>query len=387
MGINNNIFLIIISFFFLGNCNNPKNDTKMKSNNKVSLTKSFYGTTKDNKNIDLYSFKNSNGMEVEIINYGGIITSLKVPDKKGEIKDVVLGYNKLEDYINDSSYFGSIVGRYGDRIAKGKFNLNGNEYTLVTNNGENHLHGGNIGFDKVVWKAKTKIDSNSSSLILKYLSKDMEEGYPGNLDTTVIYKITNDNSIEIIYQAETDKTTIVNLTQHSYFNLSGDFSKSILDHEVQINADHFLPVNKSLIPIGDKSNVSMTAFDFRNFKKIGKDINANDLQLNYGNGYNHCWVLNDYEKGYRLIASAYHNDSGRLMEVFSDQPGLQFYTGNFLDGSLPQKKEGFYNFRSGFCLETEHFPNSPNQPEFPSVTLNPDEKYYSKTSYKFKIKE
>ncbi len=386
MIINKNFILIIISFFFLGRCNNPKNDNKMK-NNKVSITKSFYGITKDNRKVDLYSFKTENGMEVDIINYGGIITSLKVPDKKGEIKDIVLGYNKLEDYITESPYFGSIVGRYGNRIAKGKFNLNDTEYSLVTNNDENHLHGGNIGFDKVVWKAETKIDSNSSSLILKYLSKDMEEGYPGNLDTTVTYKITNDNSIEITYQAQTDKTTIVNLTQHSYFNLSGDFNQSILNHDVIIKAQHFIPVNKSLIPTGNKSDVSMTPFDFRNFKKIAKDINADDLQLNYGNGYDHCWVLNDYKKGYRLIASAFDEESGRLMEVYSDQPGLQFYTGNFLDGSLPQKKEGFYNFRSGFCMETQHFPNSPNQLDFPSVTLNPNEKYYSKTSYKFKIKE
>ena len=381
--INKNYILIIISFFFLGNCNN---DNKMRKN-KVSITKSLYGITKDNKKVNLYSFKTENGMQVDIINYGGIITSLKVPDKKGEIKDIVLGYNKLEDYITESPYFGSIIGRYGNRIAKGKFNLNGTEYELATNNDENHLHGGNIGFDKVIWKSETKIDSNSSSLILKYLSTDMEEGYPGNLDTTVIYEIKNDNSIEITYQAKTDKTTIVNLTQHSYFNLSGDFNQSILNHKIKINADQFLPVNKSLIPRGDKLDVSMTPFDFRNFKKIEKDINVDDLQLNYGNGYDHCWVLNDYKKGYRLIASAFDEESGRVMEVYSDQPGLQFYTGNFLDGSLPQKKEGFYNFRSGFCLETQHFPNSPNQSDFPSVILNPNETYYSKTSYKFKIKE
>ena len=381
--INKNYILIIISFFFLGNCNN---DNKMRKN-KVSITKSLYGITKDNKKVNLYSFKTENGMQVDIINYGGIITSLKVPDKKGEIKDIVLGYNKLEDYITESPYFGSIIGRYGNRIAKGKFNLNGTEYELATNNDENHLHGGNIGFDKVIWKSETKIDSNSSSLILKYLSTDMEEGYPGNLDTTVIYEIKNDNSIEITYQAKTDKTTIVNLTQHSYFNLSGDFNQSILNHKIKINADQFLPVNKLLIPTGDKLDVSMTPFDFRNFKKIEKDITVDDLQLNYGNGYDHCWVLNDSENGYRLIASAFDEESGRLMEVYSDQPGLQFYTGNFLDGSLPQKKEGFYNFRSGFCLETQHFPNSPNQSDFPSVILNPNETYYSKTSYKFKIKE
>ena len=383
MIINKHFILIIISFFFLGNCNN---DNKMRKN-KVSITKSLYGITKDNKKVNLYSFKTENGMQVDIINYGGIITSLKVPDKKGEIKDIVLGYNKLEDYITESPYFGSIIGRYGNRIAKGKFNLNGTEYELATNNDENHLHGGNIGFDKVLWKSETKIDSNSSSLILKYLSTDMEEGYPGNLDTTVIYEIKNDNSIEITYQAKTDKTTIVNLTQHSYFNLSGHFNQSILNHKIKINANQFLPVNKSLIPTGNKLDVSMTPFDFRNFKKIEKDINVDDLQLNYGNGYDHCWVLNDSENGYRLIASAFDEESGRLMEVYSDQPGLQFYTGNFLDGSLPQKKEGFYNFRSGFCLETQHFPNSPNQSDFPSVILNPNETYYSKTSYKFKIKE
>ena len=386
MIINKNFVLIIISFFFLGNCKNPKNDNKMRKN-KVSITKSFYGKTKDNKKVDLYSFKTENGMQVDIINYGGIITSLKVPDKNGETEDIVLGYNKLEDYINENPYFGSIIGRYGNRIAKGKFNLNGNQYTLATNNDENHLHGGNIGFDKVIWEAETKINSNSSSLILKYLSRDMEEGYPGNLYTTVTYKITNDNSVEIKYEAQTDKTTVINLTQHSYFNLSGDFNQSILNHKVKINADQFLPVNKSLIPTGNKLNVSMTPFDFRNYKEIKKDINADDLQLNYGNGYDHCWVLNDYKNGYRLIASAFHEESGRLMEVYSDQPGLQFYTGNFLDGSLPQKGEGSYNFRSGFCMETQHFPNSPNQPDFPSVTLNPNEKYNSKTTYKFKIKE
>ena len=386
MIINKNFVLIIISFFFLGNCKNPKNDNKMRKN-KVSITKSFYGKTKDNKKVDLYSFKNENGMQVDIINYGGIITSLKVPDKNGETEDIVLGYNKLEDYINENPYFGSIIGRYGNRIAKGKFNLNGNQYTLATNNDENHLHGGNIGFDKVIWEAETKINSNSSSLILKYLSRDMEEGYPGNLYTTVTYKITNDNSVEIKYEAQTDKTTVINLTQHSYFNLSGDFNQSILNHKVKINANQFLPVNKSLIPTGNKLNVSMTPFDFRNYKEIKKDINADDLQLNFGNGYDHCWVLNDYKNGYRLVASAFHEESGRLMEVYSDQPGLQFYTGNFLDGSLPQKEEGFYNFRSGFCMETQHFPNSPNQPDFPSVTLNPNEKYNSKTTYKFKIKE
>ena len=386
MIINKNFVLIIISFFFLGNCKNPKNDNKMRKN-KVSITKSFYGKTKDNKKIDLYSFKNKNGMQVDIINYGGIITSLKVPDKNGETENIVLGYNKLEDYINENPYFGSIIGRYGNRIAKGKFNLNGNQYTLATNNDENHLHGGDIGFDKVIWEAETKINSNSSSLILKYLSRDMEEGYPGNLYTTVTYKITNDNSVEIKYEAQTDKTTVINLTQHSYFNLSGDFNQSILNHKVKINANQFLPVNKSLIPTGNKLNVSMTPFDFRNYKEIKKDINADDLQLNYGNGYDHCWVLNDYKNGYRLVASAFHEESGRLMEVYSDQPGLQFYTGNFLDGSLPQKEEGFYNFRSGFCMETQHFPNSPNQPDFPSVTLNPNEKYNSKTTYKFKIKE
>ncbi|MBK79077.1 MAG: galactose-1-epimerase [Flavobacteriaceae bacterium] len=386
MIINKNFVLIIISFFFLGNCKNPKNDNKMRKN-KVSITKSFYGETKGNKKVDLYSFKNENGMQVDIINYGGIITSLKVPDKNGETENIVLGYSKLKDYINENPYFGSIIGRYGNRIAKGKFNLNGNQYTLATNNDENHLHGGNIGFDKVIWDAETKINSNSSSLILKYLSRDMEEGYPGNLYTTVTYKITNDNSVEIKYEAQTDKTTVINLTQHSYFNLSGDFNQSILNHKVKINANQFLPVNKSLIPTGNKLNVSMTPFDFRDYKEIKKDINADDLQLNYGNGYDHCWVLNDYKNGYRLVASAFHEESGRLMEVYSDQPGLQFYTGNFLDGSLPQKEEGFYNFRSGFCMETQHFPNSPNQPDFPSVTLNPNEKYNSKTTYKFKIKE
>ena len=382
MIINKNFVLIIISFFFLGNCKNPKNDNKMRKN-KVSITKSFYGKTKGNKKVDLYSFKNENGMQVDIINYGGIITSLKVPDKNGETENIVLGYSKLKDYINENPYFGSIIGRYGNRIAKGKFNLNGNQYTLATNNDENHLHGGNIGFDKVIWEAETKINSNSSSLILKYLSRDMEEGYPGNLYTTVTYKITNDNSVEIKYEAQTDKTTVINLTQHSYFNLSGDFNQSILNHKVKINADQFLPVNKSLIPTGNKLNVSMTPFDFRNYKEIKKDINADDLQLNYGNGYDHCWVLNDFDGGVRKIASANSDQSGIQMDVYTDQPGVQLYTGNFLNGSISSKQGLKYEKRSGFCLETQHFPDSPNKESFPNVYLKPGQVFKSKTVFKF----
>lgn len=355
-----------------------------QSKKMVTISKAAFGVTADSVQVDSYTLKNQQGMEVQIITYGGIITSLKVPNKAGVIEDVVLGYPTLAQYEKSSPYFGALIGRYGNRIAKGKFSLDGTEYALATNNGPNHLHGGEKGFDKVVWSAEVLDDEGA--LKLSYLSKDMEEGYPGNLKTIVTYTLTEDNALEVFYEATTDKKTIVNLTQHSYFNLSGDFSKTILDHEIMINADAFIPVDKTLIPTGELKEVANTPFDFRTAKPIGQDIDVENDQLKNGLGYDHCWVLNNQNQGIRLTATAFDKASGRFMEVFSDEPGIQLYTGNFLDGTLPSKQGGTYAYRTGFCLETQHYPDSPNQKEFPSVVLNPGETYKTKTSFKFSTK-
>ena len=359
---------------------------KNKAMPLVSIEKKAFGKTKEGLNVDQYILKNRNGMEISAINYGGIITSWKAKDRDGNYKDIVLGFNNLSEYESESPYFGAIIGRYGNRIAKGKFTLNGEEYTLAVNNGENHLHGGLKGFDKVVWDSKEVVDDSTASLVLSYVSDDMEEGYPGNLKVQVTYTLDNNDKLSVKYEAVTDKTTIINLTQHSYFNLSADFNTNILDHNILINADSFLPVDSTLIPTGEIRNVGDTPFDFRRPKNVGDEINNSNKQLMIGNGYDHCWVLNNQDQGLRFVASAYDSSTGRLLEVFSDQPGIQFYSGNFLDGSLKSKIGGTYDFRSGFCLETQHYPNSPNEKSFPSVTLNPGEKYETETIFKFSSK-
>lgn len=346
---------------------------------------SYFGSTDDGIEIQEYILKNNHGMMVKIISYGGIITSLEIPDNKGAFGDVVLGFNELKDYQERSPYFGALVGRYGNRIANASFELEGVTYDLAANDGVNHLHGGLKGFDKVVWKIEPKETQQGPSLILSYSSPDMEEGYPGNLSVEVVYILTDQNELKVSYSARTDKKTVVNLTQHSYFNLSGDFSKDILDHRVQILADQFLPVNNTLIPTGDFSSVKGTAFDFLSEKSIGKEIENVDEQLNRGMGYDHCFVLNDSNKGMRLAAKVVHSESGRVMEVFTDQPAIQFYTGNFLDGTLPSKQGGFYQHRTGFCLETQHYPDSPNQKNFPSTVLDIGEHYQTQTIYKFSV--
>lgn len=352
----------------------------------VTIMKKAYGITPDSIAVDSYTLKNENGMELTVITYGGIITSLKVPNKNQVLEDVVLGYDSLVQYTRKNPYFGAIIGRYGNRIAKGKFSLDNTEYQLATNDGPNNLHGGVKGFDKVVWNATEIKGDSTAALVLTYLSKDMEEGFPGNLETKVIYTLTNNNELEVTYEAKTDKKTIVNLTQHSYFNLSGDFSKTILDHEITIDADTFIPVDKTLIPTGELKDVTNTPFDFRVAKTVGQDIEVKDDQLKKGLGYDHCWVLNKQNEGIRLVSTAYHKESGRLLEIFSNEPGIQLYTGNFLDGTLPSKQGGTYGYRTGFCLETQHYPDAPNQKDFPSVVLNPGEKYESKTSFKFSVK-
>lgn len=354
---------------------------------KSAITQSEYGKMQDGTAVDQYVLKNTNGLEVDVITYGGRITSLKVPNKKGELENITLGFDNLDDYLKDNPYFGALIGRFGNRIAKGKFSLNGKEYSLAVNNGANHLHGGVKGFDRVVWAAEPIENDGKPALKLTYLSADGEEAYPGNLKVAVVYTLTNDNTLEVDYKATTDKTTIINLTQHAYFNLTGNFSKDILNHEVAINADAFLPVDGTSIPLGEIRKVAGTPFDFVKVKAVGKEINAENEQLELGKGYDHCWVLNGEKGKLRFAASAFDEESGRFMEVFTTEPGIQFYTGNFLDGTLPVPNGGTYAHRTGFCLETQHFPDSPNQKDFPTVVLNRGETYTSKTSFKFSVKK
>jgi aldose 1-epimerase len=370
------LFTVLLLALFSNSC--TKICKKMPT---LTVEKNQFGKTIDGTDVDQYILSNNNGMEISIITYGGVITSWTAADKNGEYKDVVLGYNTLAEYEAKTPYFGALIGRYGNRISGGKFKLDDQEYTLAANNGVNHLHGGLKGFDKVVWDAKAIVNDSSVSIELSYLSKDMEEGYPGNLETKVTYTLNNEDELSLSYEATTDKPTIVNLTQHSYFNLTADFNQDILNHDIVINADSFLPVDTTLIPTGEFKDVAETPFDFRKPKAIGKHINQENTQLENGMGYDHTWVLNGQDKGLRFVASAYEPVSGRLLEVYSDEPGIQFYSGNFLDGTLPNKSNGTYQHRTGFCLETQHYPNSPNQENFPSVRLNPGDKYESTTVF------
>lgn len=380
--------LAAVLFFFQACEGKHKNDASAEKEKEklpmVTIEKEAYGTTPEGEVVDLFRMQNENGMEISVITYGGIITSWTAPDRNGNYQDINLGYTSLDQYIESNPYFGAIIGRYGNRIAGGKFSLDGTDYTLATNDGSNHLHGGLKGFDKVVWSAEAQPGEGQASLKLSYTSADMEEGYPGELTVVVTYTLTNDNSLVVDYQAETTRPTIVNLTQHAYFNLSGDFSRTILDHEIQIQANEYLPVDETLIPTGELAPVGGTPFDFRIAKAIGKEIEEEDDQLIKGKGYDHCWVLTG--TGNRKVASAYHPASGRYLEVFSNEPAIQFYSGNFLDGTLPAKGGGTYGHRTGFCLETQHYPDSPNQPAFPSVRLNPGETYSSQTTFKLSAK-
>ncbi len=351
----------------------------------VKIKTDVFGKLADGQVVNRYTLVNKNNVEMQVINYGGIITTLKVPNKRGVMEDVVLGYDSLSDYVKETPYFGAIVGRYGNRIAKGKFTLDGTTYTLAQNNNGEHLHGGLKGFDKVYWNIEEIEHAEGPALKLMYTSADMEEGYPGNLAVEVEYVLTDKDELKISYTATTDKKTVVNLTQHSYFNLTGNPANDILSHEVMIQSDQFVPVTKSLIPTGELKDVAGTPFDFREPKKIGLQINDKDQQLVRGLGYDHCWVLSSSEN-IKFAASVYDPTSGRYMEVHTTEPAIQFYSGNFLDGTLTGKKGIVYNQRHGLCLETEHYPDSPNQPKFPSVILNPGETYATTTVYSFSVK-
>ncbi|MCB0638700.1 MAG: galactose mutarotase [Lewinella sp.] len=350
----------------------------------LSITKAAYGQTPDGP-ADLYTLRNANGMEVTITNYGGIIVSWMAPDKNGQMADIVLGYDELASYLEASPYFGAIIGRYGNRIGKGQFSIDGKEYQLPTNDGPNHLHGGDKGFDKVLWSASTSEDSDRVSLHLTYRSADGEQGYPGNLDATVTYSLDNANQLHMDYRATTDQPTIVNLTNHAYFNLAG--RGDILAHELMIKADTFTPVDETLIPTGEMRAVEGTPFNFQTPMPIGSRIHFDTKQLRHGKGYDHNFVLNRDGAGMELVASVYEPESHRLLEILTVEPGLQFYSGNFLDGSNVGKGGIPYEFRTGFCLETQHYPDSPNHPEWPSTLLRPGETYETHTIYRVSVRQ
>ncbi|BCZ48803.1 aldose 1-epimerase [Clostridium gelidum] len=350
----------------------------------MAIEKKLFGTTQSGEDVYIYTLKNSNGMETKICTYGGAIVSAMVPDKNCEFHDVILGYDNLESYLKGDKFFGALIGRFGNRIQYGKFTLNGNEYKLAQNDGDNHLHGGTKGFDKVVWDSRI-IENEPNTLELSYFSTDGEEGYPGNLKVTVNYVLTEDNGLEINYFATTDKDTIVNLTNHAYFNLSGHSSGDILKQKLMINADKFTVNDKYSIPTGEIKKVFETPMDFRSLTPIGKNINSDYDQINFGKGYDHNWVLNTNGSDTLKAAQAIDENTGIVMDVYTTTPGIQFYSGNFLDGSDIGKNKAIYNMRNAFCLETQYFPNSINCSNFESPILKAGEEYKHKTIYKFSI--
>lgn len=349
------------------------------------VAQSAFGQSPAGVPASLFTLTNSQGMQVKITNFGGVITEIQAPDRAGNFANVNLGFDRIEPYYDVSPYFGALIGRFGNRLRDGKFSLDGLDYQLATNNGPNHLHGGVQGFDKVLWDAEAFTTAESAGITLKYLSVDGDQGYPGNLDVTVVYELTNNNELLVKYHAVTDKATPINLTQHAYFNLAG--AGDVLGHEIMINADRFTAVDSTSIPTGELPLVAGTPFDFREPRSIGSRINEADEQLKNGGGYDHNFVLNKASaKELSLAARVYEPTSGRVLEVFTQEPGVQFYSGNFLDGSL-SARGWTYNHRNGFCLEPQHFPDSPNQPHFPNTILRPGEEYTSLMSYKFSVAE
>ncbi|MFI7699691.1 aldose epimerase family protein [Nonomuraea sp. NPDC049480] len=348
-----------------------------------SISKKHFGTLSNGKKIDVYTLRNSGGMRVKILTYGGILQSIEVPGSGGEFANVTLGFDNLSDYVKKSPYFGCITGRYANRVAKGRFTLDGKRYRLAANDGPNHLHGGVKGFDKRIWKAEPFKRHDSVGLVLTYTSPDGEEGYPGTLRTKVVYTLTGDNRIRMDYRATTSRPTIVNLTNHAYFNLRGEGNGRILGHELQINASRYTPVDKTLIPTGRIARLGGTPLDFREPTAIGERIDSRNQQMVRGGGYDHNYVLDSRGQGLEVAARVVEPDSGRVLEVITDQPGLQFYSGNFLDGTLRGTGGRSYPKRSGFALESQHFPDSPNRKNFPSTVLRPGDVYRTTTIYAF----
>jgi len=346
------------------------------------IKKQAFGTVPEGR-VDLYTMTNSRGMEVRAMNYGGIIVSLRVPDKKGVLADVVLGFDTLDAYLNNKPYFGAIIGRYANRIANGKFTLNGAEYRLARNNGMNSLHGGLKGFDKVLWRGEQFENNQGIGVVFTYTSKNGEEGYPGNLKAKVTYTLTDQSELQIEYQATTDEATPVNLTNHSYFNLASEGNGDILKHNLILNADRFTPVDSTLIPAGELRSVAGTPFDFTKPTAIGARIDTNNEQLAIAHGYDHNFVLSRKGSGLELAGRVHEQQTGRALEVYTTEPGVQFYTGNVLDGTITGKHGHAYNKHAGLCLETQHFPDSPNHSNFPWTILKPEQTYNSRTVYKF----
>lgn len=382
--------LLLLSLFCFSACSSSslKNSgDKGDSTQKVDvLSPKAFQNSLDGKSTNLFILKNKNGVEAAFTNYGARIIGLKMPDQNGVQTDVIVGFSGIDQYIQSSEpYFGATIGRYGNRIAKGKFNLDGTTYSLPINNGLNSLHGGKKGFQAVIWDAS---QTNEQMIEFSYLSEDMEEGYPGNLKVKVVYTLTDDNELRISYEATTDKKTVVNLTNHAFFNLNGEGSGTILNHMLQINADFYTPVDTTLIPIGKHEPVAGTPFDFRTKTAIGQRITKENLQLKNGKGYDHNYVLTDVKNNEMHMAASVEGDrSGIIMEIFTNEPGLQFYSGNFMKSKNTFKGGSKDDFRTAFCLETQHFPDSPNQPSFPSTVLNPGDLYNTSSVYKFSIKK
>ncbi len=384
--LNKNIATLATGLLLFGVSIMPAMATEGNNMTQQIQTKDF-GTLDDGRKVTQYLLENKLGTQVSIINLGAVISELHTIDKKGNFADIVLGFDNPQQYLDDSPYFGAVVGRYGNRIANGKFSLDGKNYQLDTNNDKNHLHGGIVGFDKRLWQAKiNQTKDDTQSLTLSLLSKDGDQGYPGTLTVSVTYTLTADNLLTIDYQATTDKTTVINLTQHSYFNLAGHNSGDILNHQLQLNAKQFIPTDRTAIPTGELAEVANTAFDFSQIKTIGRDINSDEQQLIFGKGYDHNWVLNPRNKPLSQAAmKVVEPRSGRTLTIYTDQPGVQFYSGNFLDGTIIGKNKAVYHHRNGFCLETQHFPDSPNQAHFPSTRLTPEETYTSSTIFSFGV--
>ncbi|HLL95440.1 MAG TPA: aldose epimerase family protein [Spirosoma sp.] len=352
---------------------------------RAGIEKAIFGNFPDGRVAHLFTLRNAAGMTVQITNYGGYIVSWTAPDKAGKQENITLGLPTFADYLKGTPSLGPIIGRFGNRIANGKFTLDGQTYTLVTNSGTNHIHGGRVGFSQKLWDA-TPVDGNEPALTLKYTSPDGEEGYPGTLAVTVTYTLQKNNGLRIDYRSTTDKPTIVNLTNHAYFNLSG-MKRDVLDNELMIKADKFLPTNKAQIPTGEQKPVAGTVFDFTKPTPIGARIaDTTDIQLRYGAGYDHCWVFSDQSKTLKLGATLYEPTSGRLMTMYTTEPAVQLYTANHLNGTLRGKEGVAYGRRFGVCLETQHFPDSPNHPNFPTTTVRPGETYQSTTVYQFSVR-
>ena len=357
------------------------------SSNSERILERRFGNLDDGREVRIFLLRNAQGTEVEIMDLGAIIVSLNTADAHGNISDITLGYDEPQQYLEANAYMGAVVGRYGNRIAEGRFSIDGQDYTLVSNNGPNALHGGIVGFDKKMWKTSTHSDNSSATISLDLISEDGEEGYPGKLATNVTYTLTDGNRLIIDYLATTDKATVINLTQHAYFNLDGHDAGSVLEHEVLINADQFTPADVQSIPTGEITSVTGTPFDFRIAKKIGQDIESNHEQIVFGSGFDHNFVLNKtVGSEFGFAASAYSARTGRTLTVSTDQPGMQFYTGNFMNGRVIGKGGADYQRRNAFCFETQHYPDSPNKANFPTTVLRPGELYATQTIFKFGIR-